>query len=80
VDILVNGAGINSPTPFFDIPEDEFDRILTVNLKRRCAGVSDFWQAHVEKGSGSINQSRVGIGTYAVVTRVHLLGVEGGSS
>ena len=22
VDILVNGAGINSPTPFFDIPED----------------------------------------------------------
>lgn len=21
VDILVNGAGINSPTPFFDIPE-----------------------------------------------------------
>ena len=27
VDILVNGAGVNSPTPFFDIPEDEFDRI-----------------------------------------------------
>ena len=27
VDILVNGAGVNSPTPFFDIPEDEFDQI-----------------------------------------------------
>jgi hypothetical protein len=24
---------VNSPTPFFDIPEDEFDRIITVNLK-----------------------------------------------
>jgi len=33
VDILINGAGVNSPTPFFDIPEEEFDKILTVNLK-----------------------------------------------
>ena len=33
VDILVNGAGINSATPFFDITEEEFDRILRVNVK-----------------------------------------------
>ncbi|MEM0897581.1 MAG: SDR family oxidoreductase [Verrucomicrobiota bacterium] len=33
VDILVNGAGANSATPFFDIPEDEFRQILDVNLK-----------------------------------------------
>jgi NAD(P)-dependent dehydrogenase (short-subunit alcohol dehydrogenase family) len=33
VDIVVNGAGINSATPFFDIAEDEFDRIVKVNLK-----------------------------------------------
>ena len=33
VDLLVNGAGINSATPFLDIPEDEFDRILGVNTK-----------------------------------------------
>ena len=32
VDILVNGAGINSPTPFLDIPDDEFANILDVNL------------------------------------------------
>ncbi len=56
VDILVNGAGINSPTPFLDIPEDEFDRIITVNLK----GVVLFacqclWPASgVEQKSGSI--------------------------
>jgi NAD(P)-dependent dehydrogenase (short-subunit alcohol dehydrogenase family) len=31
VDILVNGAGVNSPTPFFDISEDEFERIVRVN-------------------------------------------------
>ena len=33
VDILVNGAGINSPTPFLEIPEDELDRIMDINFK-----------------------------------------------
>ncbi len=32
-DILVNGAGVNAATPFFDIPEDEFDRIFEVNTR-----------------------------------------------
>lgn len=31
--ILVNGAGVNSPTPFLDIPEEEFDRIMSINTK-----------------------------------------------
>lgn len=30
--ILVNGAGVNSPTPFLEISDEEWDRILTVNL------------------------------------------------
>ena len=32
IDILVNGAGINSPTPFLEISDEEFQRILEVNL------------------------------------------------
>lgn len=32
VDILINGAGINSPTPFLDVPEDEYQRIIDTNL------------------------------------------------
>jgi len=31
VDILVNGAGVNSPTPILEIPDDEFQRILDIN-------------------------------------------------
>ena len=31
--ILVNGAGVNSPTPFLDISEDEYDSIFAVNCK-----------------------------------------------
>lgn len=33
VDVLVNGAGINSARPFLEIPEEEIDRILAVNTK-----------------------------------------------
>jgi NAD(P)-dependent dehydrogenase (short-subunit alcohol dehydrogenase family) len=33
VHILVNGAGVNSPTPFLDIPEEEYDRIMNINTK-----------------------------------------------
>ncbi|HEY1081968.1 MAG TPA: SDR family oxidoreductase, partial [Prosthecobacter sp.] len=31
--ILVNGAGVNSATPFLDISEDEYDRIMGINTK-----------------------------------------------
>ena len=54
VDILVNGAGINSPTPFFDIPEEEFDKIIAVNLKGVVLACQIFGRYMVQKGSGSI--------------------------
>ena len=54
VDILINGAGVNSPTPFFDISEEEMDRILTVNLKGLMLSCQIFGKHMVEKGSGSI--------------------------
>ncbi len=31
--ILVNGAGVNSATPFLDISEEEYDRIMNINTK-----------------------------------------------
>ncbi len=32
VDILINGAGTNSPTPFLSITEEEYQRIMDTNL------------------------------------------------
>lgn len=52
VDIVVNGAGINSATPFFDITEDEFDRIVRVNLKGVFFGCQVFGTHLVEAGHG----------------------------
>jgi NAD(P)-dependent dehydrogenase (short-subunit alcohol dehydrogenase family) len=54
VDVLVNGAGVNSPTPFFDITEAEFDKIITVNLKGVVLGCQVFGKHMVERRSGSI--------------------------
>lgn len=52
VDILVNGAGINSPTPFFDIPDEEVDRILSVNYKAVFQSCQVFGKYLVERGEG----------------------------
>jgi len=52
VDIVVNGAGVNSATPFFDISEDEFDRILRVNLKGVFLSCQIFGKYLVERGQG----------------------------
>jgi NAD(P)-dependent dehydrogenase (short-subunit alcohol dehydrogenase family) len=54
VDILVNGAGVNSPTPFFDIAEEEFDKNIAVNLKGLMLACQIFGRHMVERGSGSI--------------------------
>jgi NAD(P)-dependent dehydrogenase (short-subunit alcohol dehydrogenase family) len=48
--VLINAPGINSSTPFFDIGEDEFERILQVNLKSMFLACQVFGQKMVEKG------------------------------
>jgi NAD(P)-dependent dehydrogenase (short-subunit alcohol dehydrogenase family) len=52
VDIVINGAGINSATPFFDISEEEFDRILRVNIKGVFLGCQIFGKYLVDRGQG----------------------------
>ena len=52
VDIVINGAGVNSATPFFDIPEDELERIVKVNFKSVFLGCQIFGKYLVERGEG----------------------------
>ena len=52
IDIVVNGAGINSATPFLAITEEEFDRIVRVNLKGVFLGCQVFGQYLVDRGQG----------------------------
>ncbi len=52
VDILLNAAGINSGTPFFEISEQEWQRILDVNLKSVFLACQVFGKAMVDRGAG----------------------------
>ncbi len=64
VDILVNAAGINSNTPFFDIQMEEFDRIVDVNLKSVVIACQVFG-SHMcksSRGGSIINISSVSSG------------------
>jgi NAD(P)-dependent dehydrogenase (short-subunit alcohol dehydrogenase family) len=54
VDILINAAGINSATPFFDITETEWQRILDVDLKSVFFACQVFGKLMVTQGKGSI--------------------------
>jgi len=54
VNILINGAGINAPTPFFDISLKEWNSILNVHLTGTFLGCQVFGKYMVEKRKGSI--------------------------
>jgi NAD(P)-dependent dehydrogenase (short-subunit alcohol dehydrogenase family) len=54
VDILINGAGINAPTPFFDISLDEWQAILDVHLTGTLFGCQVFGKHMIENKKGSI--------------------------
>ncbi len=54
VDILINAPGINSGTPFLEITEEEWERILRVNLKGIFLSCQVFGQQMLKQKSGSI--------------------------
>ena len=52
VDILINGAGVNSPTPILEVQEDEFDNILNTNLKAVLFASQVFGDYMLKRGEG----------------------------
>lgn len=54
VDILINGAGVNSPTPVLEITSEEFQNILSVNLTatlQACQAFAEYCLTNEIKGS-----------------------------
>jgi NAD(P)-dependent dehydrogenase (short-subunit alcohol dehydrogenase family) len=54
VDVLLNGAGINAPTPFFKIAARELHEIIGVNLIGTLYACQVFGEAMVAQRGGSI--------------------------
>jgi glucose 1-dehydrogenase len=61
IDILVNNAGITHAADFLDVAEEDFDRVLCVNLKSMFLCGQAAARAMVRQGSGGsiINMSSV---------------------
>jgi len=53
-DILINAPGLNSGTPFFEITDEEWDRLIAVNLKGVFLACQVFGKGMVERRRGSI--------------------------
>jgi NAD(P)-dependent dehydrogenase (short-subunit alcohol dehydrogenase family) len=55
IDVLVNNAGIEGPvSQLVDYPEDEFDRVLAVNLRGTFLGMRQVLPLMIERRSGSV--------------------------
>ncbi len=54
VDILINGAGINAPTPFFHITFEEWNSVLHSQVTGTFLGCQVFGEHMVANGYGSI--------------------------
>lgn len=54
VDVLLNGATANAPTPFMEITEEEMEKILSANIQAVVFACQVFGQTMVEQKSGSI--------------------------
>ena len=51
-DTLINAAGVNSATPFFEIGEQEWQRIIDIDLKSVFLACQVFGKAMVDAGRG----------------------------
>lgn len=54
VNVLLNGAGTNAPTPFLEISAEEIPRIIGVNLVGTIYACQVFGEVMVKQRSGSI--------------------------
>lgn len=54
VDILVNNAGVTARFPASEVPLEEWDRVMEVNLNSQFILAQSFGKHMIEKGSGRI--------------------------
>ena len=53
-DILINGAGINAPTPFLEIGLEEFNAVINSQITSTLFGCQVFGEHMLKRGKGTI--------------------------
>ena len=54
VDMLINGAGVNSASAYFDVKDEDFERVIDSNLRAVHWGCQIFGKAMADAGGGAI--------------------------
>ena len=54
IDILINGAGINSPTPFLDIEIEDWNKVIDSQITATMLGCQIFGSQMIRQNNGSI--------------------------
>ena len=67
IDILINGAGVNTSKPVFEIPTEDFQTILDINLTSTFQACQVFGQYFVEK---TIPASIINLGSVSGITPI----------
>src|SRR4029077_321799 len=75
VDTLINAAGVNSATPFFEIGEDEWHRILDIDLKSVFLACQVFGKAMVDAGRGGAIINITSVSSGPPLSKVFTYGV-----
>lgn len=78
VDILVNNVGTYPARPFLDITEEEWDRIVDVNLKGTFLCSQTVARSMVGRGAGKIVNIASGTFYYAPPVRAHYVAAKAG--
>ena len=69
IDVLVNGAGANSATPFLEISDEELERLVAVNELAVVRSCQEFGRYFVDRaGSSGEGASIVNVGSVSGLT------------
>jgi NAD(P)-dependent dehydrogenase (short-subunit alcohol dehydrogenase family) len=69
IDVLVNGAGANSATPFLDIGDAELERLVAVNQLAVVRSCQEFGRYFVERAASTgVGASIVNVGSVSGLT------------
>lgn len=69
IDVLINGAGTNSATPFLDISDEEMDRVVAVNQQSVVRSCQEFGRYFVERAtSHRLGASIINLGSASGLT------------
>ena len=78
VDMLVNCAGVNSASAYLEVSDDDWDRVLDINLRGTHWGCQIFGRHMADQRRRVDPEHRQRHGRPAAVAGVRLLGLEGG--